>query len=360
MSWQGIVGHDDIIAQFRRRRRAGRITGTFLFVGPSGIGKRLFTLKLAQALLCRGGANPDLDPCGRCEDCRLCEGGTHPDLLLVGKPADKADLPLDLLLGPKERRHQEGLCHDIGLKPFRGGRRIAVIDDADFLNEEGANCLLKTLEEPPPKSVMILLGTSPDRQLPTIRSRSQLVRFRPLSLNDLATLIQQQGLAADEASARKLAATSRGSLDRAKRLADPEFAEFRRDLDGRLATGDVRGATLAATIAAFTDAAGKEAGARRERMRWAFGFLVEFFQQVTAVAVGGPTAEDGDLQQAAERAGGVLQSDAETLAAVVDRCLDGLEQIDRNANPSTLVDAVCDDVERILSGKLHSVPTPAL
>ena len=65
----------------------------------------------------------------------------------------------------------EGLCHDIALRPFMGGYKVALIDDADYLNAEGANCLLKTLEEPPPRSVLILIGTSPAKQLPTIRSR---------------------------------------------------------------------------------------------------------------------------------------------------------------------------------------------
>ncbi len=72
---------------------------------------------------------------------------------------------------------REGLCHDIALKPFMGGRKVAIIDDADDLNEEGANCLLKTLEEPPPHSVLILIGTSAERQLPTIRSRARRFVF---------------------------------------------------------------------------------------------------------------------------------------------------------------------------------------
>jgi len=65
-----------------------------------------------------------------------------------------------LFIGPKEKRHRQGLCHDIGLKPFSGNRKVAIIDDADFLNVEGANCLLKTLEEPPANSLLILIGTS--------------------------------------------------------------------------------------------------------------------------------------------------------------------------------------------------------
>ena len=72
---------------------------------------------------------------------------------------------------------REGLCHDISLKPYSGRRKVAVIDDADYLNQEGANALLKTLEEPPPKSLLILIGTSEQRQLPTIRSRCRRLRW---------------------------------------------------------------------------------------------------------------------------------------------------------------------------------------
>jgi len=104
---------------------------------------------------------------------------THPDFYIVEKPADKSSIPLALFVGDDDHRMREGLCHDIGLKPFMGGRKVAIIDDADHLNEEGANCLLKTLEEPPPCSVLILIGTSADKQLPTIRSRCQTIRLVP-------------------------------------------------------------------------------------------------------------------------------------------------------------------------------------
>ena len=130
-----------------------------------------------------------LDPCGTCDSCLQVAARTHPDLLLVSKPADKSFIPLSTFIGDEARRMREGLCHDIALRPFMGGRRVAVIDDADYLNEEGANALLKTLEEPPPSSVLILIGTSADKQLPTIRSRSQIVRFRPLTAEHLEQLL---------------------------------------------------------------------------------------------------------------------------------------------------------------------------
>ena len=163
------------------RFAAGGLASTYLFVGPEGIGKRRFALALAKALLCPNTAADPLEPCGHCESCRLFDAGNHPDLDVVSLPKDKSTLPLDLFIGDKDHRNQDGLCHRISLRPFLGGRKIAIIDDADHFSAESANCLLKTLEEPPPRSLLILIGTSPSRQLPTIRSRSQVVRFRPLS-----------------------------------------------------------------------------------------------------------------------------------------------------------------------------------
>ena len=93
--------------------QADRLASTFLLVGPPGVGKRTFALKLAQALLCQQAANASLDPCGECESCRLWAAGNHPDLLQVAKPADKSFIPIDLLLGSKEKRMREGLCHDL-------------------------------------------------------------------------------------------------------------------------------------------------------------------------------------------------------------------------------------------------------
>ena len=179
MSWQGIAGHDEIVARFRTMLARGRLASTFLFVGPAGVGKRTFATRLAAALLCQTQPPAALDPCGVCSSCLQVAAGTHPDLLRVSKPADKSFIPLELFIGPKEKRMQQGLCHDISLKPFMGGGRVAIIDDADYLNEEGANSLLKTLEEPPPQSVLILIGTSADRQLPTIRSRAALSASAP-------------------------------------------------------------------------------------------------------------------------------------------------------------------------------------
>jgi DNA polymerase III subunit delta' len=342
--WHGIHGHDDVVEQFRRALGRGRLASSFLFAGPAGIGKRTFALKLAQAMLCQTRPEEVLDPCGACPSCAQVAAGTHPDVLTVAKPEGKAEIPLALFIGDREHRGDEGMCHDISLKPYLGRRKIALIDDADLMNEEGANALLKTLEEPPPRSVLILIGTSPAKQLPTIRSRCQLVRFRPLPMETVAELLVAHGLVADPAEARRLARHSEGSIQRAIELADPELWSFRNALFDRLAEPVLPSVPLAQSVASFVDEAGKEAPARRARLRQVVAFAAEFYRQLLHAQSGTATSDDKDLQtrvaQAAERG----QTDSEATAARLDRCLDAAAQIDRNANQATLIECWVDDL----------------
>ena len=101
MSWQGLEGHDAIVEQFRRGLAAGRLGSTFLFVGPEGIGKRSFAIKLAQSLLCE--SQRPLEPCGHCSSCVQVAAGTHPDVDFVAKPEDKSAIPLELLIGVRPK-----------------------------------------------------------------------------------------------------------------------------------------------------------------------------------------------------------------------------------------------------------------
>ena len=143
--------------------------------GLPGIGKRTFALKLAQGLLCERVPEERLDPCGECPSCHQVRGADRiPTWRLIGKPADKAFIPLELLIGDAEHRMRAGLCYNIALKPYSGRRKVAIIDDADYLNKEGANCLLKTLEEPPPQ-----VGADPDRH-----ERAAAASDDPLALPD--------------------------------------------------------------------------------------------------------------------------------------------------------------------------------
>ena len=273
--------------------------------------------------------------------------GSHPDIEVVAKPEDKSTLPVKLLIGEGETRGREGLCHWISLKPYMGGRRIAIIDDADLLSAgqgEAANCLLKTLEEPPPRSVLILVGTSPARQLPTIRSRCQLVRFQPLPEDAVARLLVAKGLVTDKAEAARLARFSEGSLQQAIELADPELWACRRMLLEGLSAAVPDSVALARNVAGFIDAAGKEASARRARFRQVVAFAADFYRRLAHVCSEAPLPDDAESRGPLEAAAENFRGNAVEVAARLERCLDALEQIDRNANQATLIEAWLDDI----------------
>ena len=344
MTWHGIRGHDAIVERFRRAIGRRRLASSFLFAGPAGIGKRSFALKLAQAMLCQERPEADLDPCETCPSCAMVLAGTHPDLDVVSKAADKSELPVATFLGDREHRGREGMCHRIGLRPFMGKRKIAVIDDADFLNTESANCLLKTLEEPPPSSVLILIGTSPAKQLPTIRSRCQLVRFDALENGVVAELLLANHVVTDPAEAERLARYAGGSVQRAVELAEPALWEFRHTLFASLAASSLESAVLARGISTFVEEAGKEASARRARLRQITAFAGDFYQHLLHAKLGAGLPDDAELRRFIEEAVDRWPGDAARAAACLERCLDVAEQIDRNANQTTLIEAWLDDL----------------
>lgn len=344
--WQNIRGHDAVADRFRRALDAGRMASTFLFVGPAGIGKHTFAVALARALLCQRSSETQLEACGECESCRLAAAGSHPDILLVKKPEEKSYIPVAHFIGDKDHRGREGMCHDIALKPFLGGRRVAIVDDADHLNQEGANCLLKTLEEPPPRSVLILISTSVAQQLPTIRSRCQIVRFDPLPVHELTELILAQRLADDRQAAAELAEISDGSLERAADLADPDLRAFRTHLFEQLAVPDVDSVRLAPEVSKFVDEAGREAPKRRARLRQVIGFAIEFYRRrLHEQTTGLDTANLDRGGPSTLPAGRAIYP--ETTVAQLDRCFDALYHVERNANQSTLIEAWVDDLAQL-------------
>jgi len=325
MSWTDVLDHDDVLTGFQRAVQRDRLASTFLFVGPPGIGKRTFAMKLAQALLCESQGGDSLDPCGVCPSCLQSLAGTHPDLEYLCKPDDKAIIPLELFIGNKEHRNREGLCHRIALKPMRGRRKIAVIDDADSLNAEGANCLLKTLEEPPPRSVIMLIGTSAQRQLPTIRSRCQIVRFRPLSQTTVQQLLIKHGFVESAEEAQRLAELSGGSLDQALELRDADLRDFREHLFRALPQVSEDSVEIARQISQFVEAAGKESPPRRARLQTVARWASEYYRH----AMRGSLGEERRAQHAAER---------------LDRCVAVAQQVDANANLASLVESWIDDL----------------
>lgn len=336
MAWQGIEGHDAVAAEFALAHARGRVAGSYLFIGPAGVGKGTFARRLAKALTCAA-PGPGLVACNACASCVQAEAGSHPDIDVVQKPEDRATIPLEALIGDAEHRMREGLCWRLLLKPALGGRRVAIILDADLLADEAANCLLKTLEEPPPEAVVILVGTALERQLPTIRSRCRIVRFRPLAADEVGRVLAADQATGQAAASRlhDCAAEAAGSLERARLLLDDDLMAFRGQLLRILGTRPLRGVDLCRDVLALVEAAGKEAPPRRARLRIVLEFALEFFRAALRRDTTGEEPADPALAAAVAAWGG----DAERATAGIARTLDGLDGIDRNANLTILVDA---------------------
>lgn len=348
MAWQGVLGHDDVARWFRRAAARGRLASTFLFVGPAGIGKHTFALRLAQALLCQHPrAEESLDPCQECESCRLARAGNHPDLHQVSRPQQKSSIPIELLIGERERRMQSGLCHEIALKPYLSDRKVAIIDDADWLNVEGANSLLKTLEEPPPGSVLILISSSAEKQLPTIRSRCQVVRFRPLETAVIAQLLLEREIVCDTSEAQRLAAYSEGSFERATQLADAELWDFRQRMLPWLIAPLAKGNELSSAMSAFLDAAGREAPVRRQRARDVLGLAIDFYRQLLRRLSGEAPGDENEASRLVQSAADEGRLDAERAAALLERTLLAVQHVDSNANQPNWLDGWIDDLGQI-------------
>ena len=270
---------------FRRAIDRGRLAQGYLFVGPSGVGKRLFARKLAGCLFCERHDDGDLEACGECSACRMMAASTHPDLLEIGCPEGKRELPLSAFVGDRDERGRAGLCYQLSLRPSAGDRRIAIIDDAETMNDESANAFLKTLEEPPPGAVLILIAPQPDDLLPTIRPRCQLVRFGALSETDVADLLVECGITDDAAAARAAAAVSEGSLDVAATLIDPALQSLRSVLIEELSQQPLSPARAADRLVKGIEPVG-DLAAQREATSWLARFAASFFREIARSIVG--------------------------------------------------------------------------
>lgn len=273
--WEKLRGHQRQVEMFRRAIQRERTAHAYLFVGPHGIGKKLFATNMSQSLFCERIPDSEFEVCGECSACKQMQAGTHPDFLMIGCPEGKRELPIDLLIGSRENRGRTGLCHELALRPMSADRRIAVIDDAETMNEASANSLLKTLEEPPPGVILFLLCPETDQILPTIRSRCQIIRFSPLPESDIAELLLESGEVTSSEQARTISQFSEGNLNTARQLLDSGLLELKNTIEKCLRSSPINSLKSVAAIKAVFDNLGGDTAKERQNMRWANQFGIE-------------------------------------------------------------------------------------
>ena len=217
-SWKNIVGNSDKIAQLRKFSAERNFPHAVLFAGVEGIGKRKIAETCAATLLCE---NPvDGETCGDCESCKLMAAGSHPDFYIVEPEATKT--ARNIKIGQIRDLQREAF-----LRPIQAERRVVIIDGAEFMNKAAANCILKTLEEPPSQTIFILLTANRAGLLLTIRSRCMTINFDKLSPAQIKKSLINYGI--DDIKAQKLSVISDGSLGRALILEKSGGYELRDD-----------------------------------------------------------------------------------------------------------------------------------
>ncbi|MGM0420580.1 MAG: DNA polymerase III subunit delta' [Bacillota bacterium] len=194
-----------------------RLSHAYLFLGPVGVGQKQLALTLAKTYFCK---NKTEDCCDSCLNCQKINHDNHPDVDVIGLKEGKKQLGIDMI-----REMQRRLAY----RPYEGGRRFFIIDNADQMTEEAANSLLKTLEEPPDYATLILIARDENKLLPTIISRCQKLRFSLLSDEILANYFKQNGIKTE--SLQILIQLAGGSLEKARNLIEKgEILEMRQEL----------------------------------------------------------------------------------------------------------------------------------
>jgi len=184
--WQ-VVGQNKVVSLLQRSLEQGSLAHAYLFVGPAHVGKMTLALNLAQALNCES-ATP---PCGECAPCQKIASAKHADVQIIGltQNADSDETKPRAEIGIDQIRQMQ---HSSSLPPFEGKYKVYIIDGAEQLSIEAANCLLKTLEEPVGKVIFILLTTN-DRLLPaTVVSRCQRLELSPLTAGEVETALSSR------------------------------------------------------------------------------------------------------------------------------------------------------------------------
>lgn len=336
MAFNRIQGQDQAARTFAAVISTGRLAHAYLLLGPLGVGKAFFAGELAKAVLCR---QPKPDACEVCDSCRRYDAGRHADFHVVTPAQGKRYVTIDQI---------KALQEAISIKAVEGGYKVFVVDGADNMTPEAANAFLKTLEEPPPRSLLVLTAATLETLPDTIVSRCQIVRFRPLPATLIARLLaEQHNVPADQAAA--IAQFAGGSMGRAVALTQGQAEEWREWVkqEGSGITPD-RAFDLAEDMLSRTRKKSGPLEDTRARLREFLSLLMLYCRDLlmmrleaqSQLPAGSITLFNSDLRADPQ----AVAWTTPRLERAVSRILEALVQLEMNVNVTLIVEGLFIDL----------------
>ena len=213
--FQDVLGHENLIEHLQSAIAMGKVSHAYILDGEKGSGKNFLADIFAAALQCE---EKGISPCGKCTSCRQAEGKNHPDIIRITHEKPNTISVDDI---------RQQLCGDIMIKPYKGPYKIYIVDEAEKLNVQAQNALLKTIEEPPAYAVILLLTINAESFLPTILSRCVTLHLKPVKDSVVRKYLMEQVQVPDY-QADICAAFAQGNIGKAKRLAmSEEFGQMK-------------------------------------------------------------------------------------------------------------------------------------
>jgi len=323
-----LVGHEWAVDMLKKHVVNGTTRHAYLFSGPPGLGRRTLALRFAQALNCTTPTEAGV-PCGQCRDCKQITATQHPDLTIIQAESEGGTLKVDQI---REARRT------LTLKPYQSKYRVSIFLRFQEANDNAANALLKTLEEAPSYAVLILTVDNPEQLLPTIVSRCEVLRLRPLSIAEVKKDLESRGVESERA--RLIAHISSGRPGYARQLVENDVLLDKRE--ERL--NDLLTLLPASRVEkfAYADKLSKD----KDSMRQAILFWLSYWRDVmlrTALAESPLVNIDRnmEIEDLASR------MDLSSARLVVSGLENTLEKMDRNVNSRMLAEVLLLDLPKI-------------
>lgn len=323
-----LVGHEWAVDMLKRHVANGTTRHAYLFTGPPGLGRRTLALRFAQALNCQTPLEAGI-PCGQCRDCKQIEAMQHADLTIVRAESEGGTLKVDQI---REARRS------LTLKPYQSNYRVALFLRFQEANDNAANALLKTLEEAPSYAVLILTADNPEQLLPTIVSRCEVLRLRPLKIESVQSALENRGM--ETGQARLIAHISGGRFGYAVRLIENDSLLEKRE--ERL--NDLQSLISASRVEKFAYA--DKLARDKESMRQAVLIWLSYWRDVMLRSAQAETPlvnvdRNVEIEDLAERL------DLSIARRAVSNFEDVLEKMERNVNSRLLAEVLLLDLPRL-------------